>query len=171
MFIRMIASAIVPGSTPGDPGSVPGAPAVVSISDDSSTASFGLTTGIIFNNAGAFSKYAHGVPIEISKWLTPQTNMGEFEIKATLESGDSPDTGTIGSWETLDTTREWTLTSSTPTDPALLLSAYLKIEIRWTGNNVVQDTAYYLLSSTSLPATGGGGGPGGGGGNGGIITP
>lgn len=121
-----------------------GSPGVVNLSNDTSTGRKGGTAGIRFSSSGEYYRYAFDVPIVISNWLTPVENVGDYEIRATLSSGSTPDTGTIGSWEALSTTREWTLTNSTPstTDEAQLL-----IEIRWTGDNEVKDSATYTLSA------------------------
>ncbi len=125
-----------------------GAPSQVSVSNAVSSANKGNSAGIIFMSNGAFYRYLHGVPIEVSKWLAPQTNMGDYEIRATLSSGDTP-SGTFDTWETLDTTRAWELTTSTPEE---LLVASVLIEIRWTGNDVVQDSATYSLSASGPAA-------------------
>lgn len=135
MLLHLIASALT---------STLGAPSVVSISDDTSTSRKGGIAGVSFSSAGMYSRYINDSPINISNWLAPQTNMSQYEIRATVSSGSTPDTGTIGSWETLDTLREWTLTNATPatTDTSVLL-----IEIRWTGDNTVQDSATYTLNA------------------------
>lgn len=143
MLIRLVAGAIASDEPLGAPGTV-------SISDKTSTGPNGLTAGIGFSNTGGFIKYFYGTPVQISDWLTPATNMGDYEVRATLNSGDTPDVGTIGSWEALSITREWTLTA-----PAVDLECELFIEIRWTGNNVVQDSATYTLSATAGTPGGG----------------
>jgi hypothetical protein len=143
MLIRLVAGAIASDEPLGAPGTV-------SISDKTSTGPSGLTAGIGFSNTGGFIKYFYGTPVQISDWLTPATNMGDYEVRATLNSGDTPDVGTIGSWEALSTTREWTLAATVST-----LECELLIEIRWTGNNVVQDSATYTLSATAGTPGGG----------------
>lgn len=135
MFLRLIAAAM---------GGALGAPSQVSISDAVSTGNNGKSAGIIFASSGAFYRYLSGVPIEVSKWLTPQVDMGDYEIRATLNSGDTP-SGTFDTWEALDITRTWDLTSSTPGEH---LTASILIEIRWSGNNVVQDSATYSLTAS-----------------------
>lgn len=142
MFIRLIAGALTSEAL--------GAPSTVSISDSNSTGQYGLTAGIGFKSNGYFSRYFGGIPTDINFWLTPQTNIGDYEIRATLNSGDTPTTGTIGSWEALSTTREWTLTASGSD-----LACELLIEIRWSGNDEVQDSATYTLTATDgTPGTG-----------------
>lgn len=135
MLLQMIAAAL---SEPL------GSPSVVSLSDDASIGRKGGTAGFMFGENGAVYKYLNDTPIVVSYWVTPQTGMGDYEIRATVSSGSTPDSGTIGSWETLDTARFWELANPTPTttDTSVLL-----IEIRWTGNSVVQDSATYTLSA------------------------
>lgn len=130
-----------------------GAPGVVSISDDESNGRNGVPAGISFGSDGSYARYRFGVPIHSSYWVTPQTNMGDYEIRATLSSGDTP-VGTLNSWTSLATTQEWTLTEGTLDATS---TCDLLIEIRWTGNNVVQDTATYTLTANN-PTGGGGGG-------------
>lgn len=139
MFLRLIAAAM---------GGPLGAPSTVSISNNTSTANKGNTAGVIFSSTGTFYRYLHGVPIEVSKWLAPQVDMGDYEIRATLQSGDTP-TGTFDTWEALDTTRSWELTSSTPEE---VLASTILIEIRWNGNDVVQDSATYTFTASGPAA-------------------
>jgi len=145
MFVRLLAAAL------DEPL---GSPSVVSISDGGSNGPNGYTAGIRFGSDGSYYRYRYGVPIFDSYWLTPQVNMGDYEIRATLSSGDTPDTGTIGSWEALSTTREWTLVEETADASE---TCDLLIEIRWTGDNEVKDSATYTLSANN-PTGGGGGG-------------
>lgn len=140
MLLQLIAAALTTNPL--------GVPSIVSISDSSSSGTLGRTAGVIFSSTGAFYKYLHGTPIEISKWLAPQTDMGDYEIRATLQSGDTP-SGTFDTWETLDTTRSWELTTSTPEEH---LTATVLIEIRWSGNDVVQDSATYTFTASGPAA-------------------
>ena len=135
MFLRLIAAAMSDSL---------GAPSQVSISNATSTANNGNTAGIIFASNGAFYRYLSGVPIEVSKWLTPQTDMSDYEIRATLSGGDTP-SGTFDTWQSLGTTRSWELATGIPEE---FVVASVLIEIRWTGNNVVQDSATYSLSAS-----------------------
>lgn len=140
-FVRLLAAALdVPLGAPGN----------VVLNNASSVGNFGSTAGINFSSSGALSLYRHGVPIHDSYWVTPQLNMGDYEIRATLSSGDTP-TGTFDTWEALSTTREWALVAGTDEN----LTSSILIEIRWTGNNVVQDSATYTLTASN-PDLGGG---------------
>lgn len=135
-MIHLIAAAISSGTL--------GAPNVVTISDNSSTGNNGRVAGIVFYSSGNFAKYVSDVPNVVSTWLTPQSNFSQYEIRATLSAGDTPTTGTLNTWQALSTTREWTLTTAVVEET---LSSTLLIEIRWTGNNVVQDSATYTLTA------------------------
>lgn len=136
MDIRFLAAASVSGTGV--------APSVVSISDTTSTGNYGKTAGISIGSNGAFYTYIHNAAIETSKWITPQTNMSDYEVRATLSSGDTP-TGTFDTWQALTASRTWTLTSTVVDET---LSATVLIEIRWTGNNVVQDSATMTFNVT-----------------------
>lgn len=134
MLVRMIAAALT---------DVPlGAPGIVNITNQSSTGNSGNMAGVIFSSTESFYVYRHGVPIESTPWLTADT-ADNYEIYATVLSGDTP-TGTIGAWTPLTTTQEYTLQEFTPSTTQ---TCQLQIEIRWTGNNVVQDTATYTITS------------------------
>lgn len=137
MLLQMIAAAL---SEPL------GSPSVVSLTDDTSTGRKGGTAGFMFGDNGAVYRYVNDVPIVVAYWIAPQTGMSDYEIRATLSSGSTPDSGTIGSWEALSTARFWELTNPTPPATNIITSALL-IEIRWTGNNVVQDSATFTLSA------------------------
>lgn len=119
-----------------------GAPGIVNITSQSSTGNSGSMAGIIVSSTNSFYVYRHGVPIEFTEWLTGDS-APNYEIYATVLSGDTP-TGTIGAWTSLATTQEYSLQESTP---SATQTCQLQIEIRWTGNNVVQDTATYTITS------------------------
>jgi hypothetical protein len=61
-------------------------------------------------------------------WVIPNGSASLYEVRATLNSG-SLTTGTTGSWLSLGTTREWTLTRST----AGISAVSLTIDIRLIG--------------------------------------
>lgn len=121
-----------------------GAPGVVSISDATSNGFAGDDAGVIFHSNGNFSRYIHFVPIVTSTWLTPQTNMSQYEIRFTAISG-TPSTGTLDTWLPLSSNQQVLLSISQPNveDSCTILA-----EIRWTGNNEVQDSATYTLNAT-----------------------
>lgn len=119
------------------------APSVITLSNAISTGYSNNTAGVILHSNGDLSLYYSGVPIVVDQWISPVANVGDYEVRATLSSGDTP-TGTIGSWEALSTTRSWTLTNDDTADSCDIL-----LEIRWTGDNLVKDSATYSLFSSS----------------------
>lgn len=79
----------------------------------------------------------------VGQWITPQTNMANYECFASLNSGDSP-TGTLSAWQSLSSTRAWSLTRSA----LAIASCELAIQIRRASDAVVLDTAVIQLSIT-----------------------
>ncbi len=148
-FIRLAAAAL---------SEALGATNTITLSDTTSTGNYGRTAGVIVSSTGDFYKYILNTPVVISSWITPATHVSEYEIRATLSSGSSPTTGTLDTWQALSTSRSWTLVTATEEDTD---SSVLLLEIRWTGNNTVQDSATITLNVTG-PPLGGGGGTGGG---------
>lgn len=142
MFIRLAAAAL---------SGALGAPNIITLSDTTSTGVKGRTAGVIVANTGAFYNYISNTPVVISNWISPLTNFDQFEVRATLSSGDSPTGGTLDTWQELSTSRNWTLSSIVVDET---LSSTLLIEIRWTGNNVVQDSCTVTLNATG-PSSGG----------------
>ena len=137
MLLQMMAAALS--------NSALGAPNVITLSDDTSDGSNGRTAGIRFQSNGNYSKWLSGVPIVQSVWETPQSNPSEYEIRVSNAGPDAPDTGTLDTWIPLSSTQSWTLVAPVEFDS---FSSVLTVEIRWTGNDVVQDTATYTLSAT-----------------------
>jgi hypothetical protein len=76
-------------------------------------------------------------------WITPEGNASsDFQIRATLESGTTPDIGTIGAWENLGTKRTWGWTSSDA-------SCTLTIELR-RGTGATQSSQTWALTRTTI---------------------
>ena len=80
-------------------------------------------------------------------WATPTSGTpgNGYEIRATLLSGDTPTTGNLSTWEALSSTITWELSNSTA---STTLTCDLKIEIRDTSTQTVQDTGYYRITAT-----------------------
>jgi hypothetical protein len=122
-----------------------GAPNIVTISNDSSSSANGNLAGVVFNSTGTFAKYVAGSLITTGNWLTPQTNMDEYEIYITSTSGDAPTGGsTLDTWLALSSTRNATLVTAVEDE---ILTGTITVQIRWTGDNSVQDTAVYTLTA------------------------
>lgn len=149
MFIRLAAAAL---------SEALGATNTITLSNTTSAGTFGRTAGVYAGNNGSFYKYISNAPVVIYNWISPLTNMNQYEIRATLTGGDTPTTGTLDTWQNLGTSRSWTLVTETEEEE---LSSTILLEIRWTGNNVVQSSATMTLVVSGPPLGGGGGGGGG----------
>lgn len=158
MFIRLAAAAL---------SEALGAPNTITLTDTTSEGTLGRAAGVIVSSTGHFYSYTHGSPAVAYNWISPLANMSEYEIRATLSSGDAVTTGTMDTWQALSSSRSWTLETETEEEE---LQSVLLLEIRWTENNVVQDSATITLDATG-PVLGGGGGGGGNNDPGGGIEP
>jgi hypothetical protein len=65
--------------------------------------------GVNFLNTGGMQKVINTTVTSIGGWLTPPRTVttGQYELRATLSSGDAVTSGTVGSWLDLDTNRSW----------------------------------------------------------------
>lgn len=73
--------------------------------------------------------------IDQGDWITPQTSMGLYSARMTINSGGST-SGTFGSWLNLGTTRTWTLNGGSGG-----VDATWTIEIRRDSDSAVMDSA------------------------------
>lgn len=121
-----------------------GAPNIVTVDDDSSTGLDGNTGGFVFKSNGTIAKYVEGVPIVVGNWITPQTNISQYEIRFTKNSGSDPTSGTLNTWMALSTDRRVEVQTSTPLD---VITSEILAEIRWTTNNEVQDSGTLSLGA------------------------
>ena len=129
-------------------GGTASSPNVIDVPDGVSSIGYaGEYAGVSFKNNGSYALYYSGVPIVEGTWTTPQTNISQYEIYATLDSGDTPDSGTQASWLALSTTRTWLLLGN-PSAKACQLT----FNIRWTGDNSEQDTGTVTLTASDSPA-------------------
>lgn len=116
-------------------------------SPDDATAGYSLTNG------GAAQKNGVGtggiyVDINDEEWHFPRRTIvaGEFEVRATLSSGTTPTSGTIGSWEDLGSSRTWE--NVVTTDGNDSHTSTLLIEIRNAVTQVVLDAATIVITAT-----------------------
>lgn len=79
----------------------------------------------------------NGVYSVQEQWDSIPSTVGNYEVRATLVSGNTPTGSALGSWLVLSTTRDWTLTAS----PGNVLVCTLTIEIRDTATSTVRATA------------------------------
>jgi hypothetical protein len=80
--------------------------------------------------------------IDRDDWLTPKTGMSNYEARATVTSGTLT-SGTTGAWQSLGTSRTWTLTTSG------IAQVVMTIEIRRASDAVVQDSATITLNAST----------------------
>lgn len=139
MMLHMLAGALANQAS---------APNIISIADDSSshTAEGVAIAGILFKGNGQYAKTIYGVDIDVNNWIAPNTNHSQYEIRATLSSGDTPTGSALNTWLSLATTQAWYLAVSATSSE----SCELQVQIRWTGNNEVQDTANYALEAVAV---------------------
>lgn len=72
-------------------------------------------------------------------WVTPTSNAPNYDVRATLVSGDTP-SGTLNSWLPLSSSRSWSLTAV-----ADAYACTLTIEIRDAATQTIRDTASVYL--------------------------
>lgn len=103
---------------------------------------FSATATYQLNNNG--NVYNHG-GVNLETWLDSGVNTN-FDVRATLASGDALTSGTLGTWQALSTTREWSLTAAVD----LTKSSTLTVEIRNSSTLAVLTTATINLSAESI---------------------
>jgi hypothetical protein len=81
---------------------------------------------------------------DIGDWLSPKSNFGLYEARATLLSGDTP-SGTLNTWLPLSGTRAWSVFE---TEENGQKSCDLLIEIRFTQTGVILDSATISLTAS-----------------------
>jgi hypothetical protein len=90
--------------------------------------------------------------VDAGDWISPKSAApGSYEIRATLNSGDTP-VGTLGSWLALTSTRTWSLTK--PGNIAGFRECELTVEIRL--GATVLDSTIVTLSAEVFDSGGGG---------------
>jgi hypothetical protein len=94
--------------------------------------------GYVYTGAGNFSpSYS-----QFEQWDTSSSTVGNYEVRATLNSGTTP-TGTLSTWLNLGTTRTWSLSAAAGN----FQTCNLTIEIRDTATSTVQATAILTLEA------------------------
>jgi hypothetical protein len=97
---------------------------------------FGFSeVGVTFTNTGIEFTTIRGSNTVITTWVTPAGDATNWEIRATLDGGNTPN-GTLGSWLSLTTSRTWDFSRS-----ALGVSeCFLTFEFRRVGGSVAEFT-------------------------------
>lgn len=79
----------------------------------------------------------NGVYSQQEQWDSDPTTVGNYEVRATLVSGDTPSGSALSTWLVLSSDRTWQLSAS----PGNFLACTLTIEIRDTATSTVRATA------------------------------
>lgn len=107
------------------------------------------TAGYRVNTSGISEKREGATYTTLETWLTSGYTASNYEVRATLLSGDALTSGTVGSWLALSSSREWR--QQVPGGSSgIVWSSNLLIEIRNATTGVVVDTANVSLTSEGL---------------------
>jgi len=98
------------------------------------------TAGYRLNTSGIAESRVQAAYSTIETWLVIGA-ASDYEVRATLVTGDALTSGTVGTWQALSASREWLITATTPSKMSELL-----IEIRTTAG-VVVDSATITLEA------------------------
>lgn len=99
------------------------------------------TAGYRLNTSGIAESRVQTAYTTIETWRVVGA-ASDYEVRATLVTGDALTSGTVGTWQALSSSREWLI--STPTHGSML--SELLIEIRTTAG-VVVDSATVTLEA------------------------
>jgi len=89
------------------------------------------TAGYRLNTSGIAESRVQASYTTIETWLVVGA-ASDYEVRATLVTGDPLDSGVVGTWQALSSPREWLISATTPSKMSELL-----IEIRITAGVVV----------------------------------
>ena len=110
----------------------------------SRVASTSLTATYTLNTSGIVQKTEGGSTTTLETWLQAGA-AGDYEVRATKLSGDSPTGSALATWLPLSSTQAWTLTDAV--NDGIPLTCTLTVEIRDTATSTVQDTASITITS------------------------
>lgn len=68
------------------------------------------TSGFSFTATGNILQLSNNA--DVGNWVNPQTNLSDFDIRATLVSGVTPSGSAVSTWLNLGTTRSWSLSAA-----------------------------------------------------------
>lgn len=115
--------------------------------DAIATARYDLT------NTGTIREGENGFFTDIGTWLTPQTNMSNYEVYTTTVSGSQgTTTATINGWANLGTSRSWTRIKGAASSGTTTWT--FQLQIRKVGTTTILDTANITLTA-EVEASGG----------------
>jgi hypothetical protein len=93
------------------------------------------SVSITFTTLGVQFTTANSSNVILGNWVSPATTADEWEIRATLDSGNTP-TGTLGVWQDFSVNRSWGLSISDPGS----LEAAMTFEFRRVGDTPAEFT-------------------------------
>lgn len=116
----------------------------ISLTDQSATATTldGSTATAVYmlaNDGNIMATFGSNAVIDVGDWITPQTNMANFECRVDMTSG-SLSSGTTGAWQSLSTSRSWSLVRPNVSG-AGISSATGTVQIRRASDATVMATA------------------------------
>ena len=82
--------------------------------------------------SGGYSGTTNG-----TNWVTPTGSASNYEVRATLQSGSNPNTGTMNTWLACTSDRAWTISITGFND----VQSVILIEIRDSATQTVRDSA------------------------------
>lgn len=102
------------------------------------------TAGIRFKTTGAEQSINNGSTIGLGNWVNPTTTAIQWEIRATLDSGSTPTTGTLGVWQDFSVDRTWTVVANVDET----ITSSLTFEFRKVGGTLPE----FTITGTVLSA-------------------
>lgn len=111
---------------------------------DATTPSTATATFRLESDGDIGATTANNTVNDVGDWITPKTNMANYECRADVTSG-ALTSGTTGAWQSLATTRTWTLSklSGTGVDTAIFT-----LQIRRASDAVVLSTATITMQAS-----------------------
>ena len=101
------------------------------------------TAGVRFKSTGLEQTIRNESLAGVGDWVTPVATASQWEIRATLDSGDVP-LGALGTWLPLTSDQTWTVVASVDT----FVTSVLTFEFRKVGGGAAE----FTITGTSLSA-------------------
>ncbi len=100
--------------------------------------------GIRFKTTGLEESIQGNFVTGLTNWVNPSSSASNWEIRATLDSGNTPTTGSLGVWQNFSVDRVWTIEAAVNQ----IRSSTLTFEFRKVGGSSAEAT----VSGTVLTA-------------------
>jgi hypothetical protein len=117
--------------------------AVSAVVDATSTGTTAVA-GITFKTTGLEETIQNSFITGIVNWVNPTSTAAKWEIRATLDSGNTPTTGSLGVWQDFSVDRSWTIEAAINQ----VRNSTLTFEFRKVGDTSAEVT----VTGTSLTA-------------------